>query len=131
MNTALFATIMIIIVFGFIAAMIWAYRKNDYKEEKAEVKMETLNNLDDTMKTITVYSDNLQKQMEEEARKKAEEEEARRKAEEENDPLAKIDLLQSRKSVIQNKNHIKKSAADEYFEKTKGVANEILQPKTK
>ncbi|MCQ2249830.1 MAG: hypothetical protein MJZ66_01835 [Bacteroidales bacterium] len=131
MNTALFATIMILIVFGFIAAMIWAYRKNDYKEEKEEVKQETLNSLDDTLKTITVYSDIRQKELEEEEKRKIEEEEARKKAEAESDPLAKIDLLQSRKSVIQNKNHIKKSAADEYFEKTKNVSNEILQPKTK
>jgi len=131
MNTTLFAIIMILIVFGFIAAMIWAYRKNNYKEEKAEVKVDTLNSLDDTLKTITVYSDALQRQMEEEEKRKAEEEEAKRKADLEKDPIKKLDLLQSRKTVIQNKNHIKKSAADEYFEKTKGVANEILQPKTK
>ncbi|MCQ2252013.1 MAG: hypothetical protein MJZ61_01040 [Bacteroidales bacterium] len=127
MNTAAFASIMLIIVFGFIAAMIWAYRKNDYKEEKPEVESQTLNNLDDTLKTITTYSDELIKEQEEQ--KKAEEQaEAEKLA---NDPLAKMELLESRKHMIQNKNHIKKSAADEYFEKTKNVANEILQPKTK
>jgi len=32
--------------------------------------------------------------------------------------------------MIQAKNHIRKSAADEYFEKTRKIANEILKPKT-
>lgn len=126
MNTAAFATIMILIVAAFIVAMIWAYRKNDYKEEKPKVEAQNLNTLEDTLKTITVYSDALIKEQEEEKKKK-EEEEAEKAA---NDPLAKMELLQSRKTVIQNKNHIKKSAADEYFEKTKTMGNEILKPKT-
>ncbi len=127
MSTSTFALIMVVIVVIFIWAMIWAYRRNDYKEKKPQVAPQNLNTLDDTLKTITVYSDAMIKEQEEEQKKKAEEE----KKEKDNDPLAKMELLESRRTVIQNKNHIKKSAADEYFEKTKNVANEILKPKTK
>lgn len=126
MSSTAFAAIMLIIFFVFVAAMIWAYRKNDYTEEKPKVETMTLNTFDDTLNTITTYSEAAKKQIEE--KKKAEEE---KKKEEENnkDPLLKIET-ESRKKMMQDKNHIKKSAADEYFEKTKNMANEILQPKT-
>lgn len=121
MNTAAFASIMVLIVFGFIAAMIWAYRKNDYVEEKPKVAQETLNSFDETLRTITTIQG-------QDATTTQETTAAQDEAAE--TPEAKSDIeLQSRKQVIQNKNHIKKSAADEYFEKTKNVANEILQPK--
>ena len=127
MSTAAFTSIMLIVVFAFIAAMIWAYRRHDYKEEKRTFNPEILNCLDDTMKTVTSYSEDYLKDLQhkEEVEKKKLEEEERQK-----DPLAKIDALTSRAKMIQAKNHIKKSAADEYFEKTRMVANEILKPKT-
>ena len=124
MNGSAFTGIMLIIIFAFIAGMIWAYRKNDYQEEKKEFKGETLNYLDDTMNTITTYSEEALKAIEKQK------EEEKKKEEEDIDPITKIEL-ESRKKMIQEKNHMQKSAADEYFEKTKKMANEILKPKTK
>ena len=62
MSTSAFATIMILIIGGFIFAMIWAYRRNNYSEKKPKVEIHNLNTLDDTLKTITVYSDALIKE---------------------------------------------------------------------
>ncbi len=127
MSTAAFTSIMLIVIFAFIAAMIWAYRRNDYKAEQRTFTPEALNSLDDTMKTITSYSQEYLKdlqQKEEQEKKKNEEEERQKK------PLAKVEALTSRAKMIQAKNHIRKSAADEYFEKTRKIANEILKPKT-
>ncbi|MBQ3656006.1 MAG: hypothetical protein II956_04045 [Bacteroidales bacterium] len=117
MNTSAFFGIMLIIIFAFIAGMIWAYRKNDYKEEKKEFKSDILNSLDDTLETITVHTDGAGTVVE-----------APKNDEQEKDKTTEIEL-ESRKKIIQEKNHIKKSAADEYFERTKKMANEILQPK--
>jgi hypothetical protein len=126
MNTSAFIGIMLIVIFAFIAGMIWAYRKNDYKVEKKEFVPEVLNSFDATLESVTVYSEQA---LEEIKKRKEEEEKKKREEEDEKDPLAKIEL-ESRKKIIQEKNHIKKSAADEYFEKTRMVANEILKPKT-
>lgn len=117
MNTSAFTGIMLIIIFAFIAGMIWAYRKNEYKETKREFKSEVLNSLDDTLNTITVHTDSAVS-VEEDIKTESSE----------NDKVSEIEL-ESRKQIIQEKNHIKKSAADEYFERTKKMANEILQPK--
>ena len=103
-----------------------AYRKNDFQEVKKEVKTETLNSFDATLRSITTISEATIKAEEEKKRKEEEEEAAKQKAA---DPLADYEV-QSRKKLIQNKNHIKKSAADEYFEKTKFMGNDILKPKT-
>ena len=126
MSAEEFTSIMLLIVFGFIAGMIWAYRKNDFQEVKKEVKTETLNSFDATLRSITTISEATIKAEEEKKRKEEEEEAAKQKAA---DPLADYEV-QSRKKLIQNKNHIKKSAADEYFEKTKFMGNDILKPKT-
>lgn len=104
--------------------MIWAYRKENYEEEKKEVEPETLNSLEETMRSITTYSEETLRAEEE---KRKEEEERKKKEEEEADPITKVETM-SRKNLIQEKNHIKKSAADEYFEKTKNMANDILKP---
>ena len=125
MSTAAFVAFMLIIFFGFIVAMIWAYRRNNYEEEKPKVELQSLNSFDETMKSITTYSEAAQKELEE--KQKAEEEKIKQD-EEAKDPLLKIET-ESRKKMMQDKNHIKKSAADEYFERTKNIANEILQPK--
>lgn len=117
MNTSAFTGIMLIIIFAFIAGMIWAYRKNDYKETKKEFKREVLNSFDDTLNSITVHTDGAGAVVE-----------APKPDAEEKDKTSEIEL-ESRKKIIQEKNHIKKSAADEYFERTKKMANEILQPK--
>ncbi len=126
MNTAAFVALMLIVLFGFVAAMIWAYRRSGFEDvkPKEEAKL-SLNNFDDTLKTITTYTAEAQKEIEE--KEKAAQEKTQ---EEENaqDPLLKIET-ESRKKMMQDKNHIKKSAADEYFERTKTVANEILQKK--
>ncbi|MBQ5454118.1 MAG: hypothetical protein IKO99_03170 [Bacteroidales bacterium] len=120
MNTSAFVGIMLLIVFAFIAGMIWAYRKNDYKTTKREFKTEVLNSLDSTLETITVHTGGAaalgQNQPDTDG------------SQEEKDKTSEIEL-ESRKQIIQEKNHIKKSAADEYFERTKKMANEILQPK--
>jgi hypothetical protein len=125
MNPAAFWGFMVLILFGFIIGMIYAFRRNPNKTEKEKVEPQPLNAFSDTLKTITTYSEAAQKEMEEQ--QKAEED--KKKQEEDNkDPLLKIET-ESRKKMMQDKNHIKKSAADEYFERTKNVANEILQPK--
>ena len=90
MSTAAFTSIMLIVIFAFIAAMIWAYRRNDYKAEQRTFTPEALNSLDDTMKTITSYSQEYLKdlQQKQEQEKKKNEEEERQK-----DPLAKVEAL--------------------------------------
>ena len=118
MNTSAFIGIMLIIIFAFIAGMIWAYRKNEYKETKKEFKSEVLNSFDATLNSITVHTDDAVSVVEDEETD----------SQEEKDKTSEIEL-ESRKKIIQEKNHIKKSAADEYFERTKKMANEILQPK--
>lgn len=125
MNTAAFWAFMFIIIFAFIGFMIWAYRREPKKKEQETVETPPLNFLDDTMKTITTYSEAAQHEIEE---KQKAEEDKKKQAEETKDPLLKIET-ESRKKMMQDKNHIKKSAADEYFERTKTVANEILQRK--
>ena len=127
MSAAAFATLMILIVFGFIAAMIWAYRKNDYQEEKPQVETVELNCLNDTLMTITSKPGRMPAAEELESKPQ----DGVPTSEDQSNKPEKEEVLVSRKKMIQTKNHIKKSAADEYFEKTKGVANEILQPKTK
>ena len=120
MTLSAFIALMLIVVFAFIAGMIWAYRRNDYKEEKKHFETEPLNSFDITLKTISVTTE-----------KNAEEEPVKTEEgkDETQNPLTEIEL-ESRKKMIQKKNHIKKSAADEYFEKTRKMANEILKPKT-
>ena len=125
MNTAAFWSLMLIIFFGFIIGMIVAFRRKTKEEVKEAAEPQTLNALDDTLKTITTFSDEAKKELEE---KQKAEEEKKNQEENDKDPLLKIET-ESRKKMMQDKNHIKKSAADEYFERTKNVANEILQPK--
>ncbi|MBP5682240.1 MAG: hypothetical protein J6X05_03225 [Bacteroidales bacterium] len=127
MNKAAFWAMMLIILFAFIVGMIYAFRRKP--KEKVQEKIETpdLNHFEDTLKSITTYSEDALKEMEE---KQKEEEEKKKQEEDTKDPLLKIET-ESRKKMMQDKNHIKKSAADEYFERTKNVANEILQPKSR
>ena len=125
MNTAAFWTFMLIILFGFIVGMIYAYRRKPKEESKEEPKPQSLNAFDETLKSITTFSDEAKKELED---KQKAEEDKKKQEEEDKDPLLKIET-ESRKKMMQDKNHIKKSAADEYFERTKNVANEILQPK--
>lgn len=125
MSTAAFLSCMFLILFAFIGGMIYAYRRNPKEKAKEIHEPQTLNFFDDTIKTITTYSEAAQKEMED---KQKEEEEKKKQEEDAKDPLLKIET-ESRKKMMQDKNHIKKSAADEYFERTKNVANEILQPK--
>jgi hypothetical protein len=116
---------MFLILFAFIGGMIYAYRRNPKENVKEINEPQPLNFFDDTIKTITTYSEAAQKEMED---KQKAEEEKKKQEEDAKDPLLKIET-ESRKKMMQDKNHIKKSAADEYFERTKNVANEILQPK--
>lgn len=125
MNPAAFWAFMLIIFFGFVAVMIKVFRRENTEMEKKEIESQPLNFFDDTMKSITTYSEEAKKEIEE---KQKAEEENKKKEEEKQDPLLKIET-ESRKKMMQDKNHIKKSAADEYFERTKNVANEILQQK--
>ncbi len=125
MNPAAFWAFMLIIFFGFVAVMIWVFRRDPNKAEKKKVEPQPLNFFEDTINSITTYSEEAKKEIEE---KQKAEEEKKKQEEEAQDPLLKIET-ESRKKMMQDKNHIKKSAADEYFERTKNVANEILQPK--
>ncbi|MBR4324687.1 MAG: hypothetical protein IKP73_04060 [Bacteroidales bacterium] len=125
MNPAAFWALMLIVFFAFIVGMIYAFRRNTDSKEKEKVETQPLNSFDDTLKSITTYSEAAQKEMEE---KQKAEEEKKKQEEDAKDPLLKIET-ESRKKMMQDKNHIKKSAADEYFERTKNVANEILQQK--
>ena len=125
MNPAAFWSLMLIIFFGFIVAMIFVYRRKPKEDLKETPEPQSLNAFDETLKSITTFSDEAKKELEE--KQKAEEENKKRE-ENDKDPLLKIET-ESRKKMMQDKNHIKKSAADEYFERTKNVANEILQQK--
>jgi len=125
MNRAAFWGFMLLILFGFIIGMIYAFRRNPNKTKQEKMEPQSLNSFDETIKSITSYSEAAQKELED--RQKAEEEK-KKQEEDAKDPLLKIET-ESRKKMMQDKNHIKKSAADEYFERTKNVANEILQPK--
>ena len=125
MNTAAFWGFMLIIIFAFIGVMIWVFRREPKKTETVTVEPQKLNFFEDTMRTISTYSEAAQHEIEE---KQKAEEDKKKQEEETKDPLLKIET-ESRKKMMQDKNHIKKSAADEYFERTKNVANEILQPK--
>ena len=125
MNPAAFWAFMLIIFFVFVGVMIWVFRRDPNKAVKEKTEPQPLNFFEDTIKSITTYSEAAQKEMEE---KQKAEEDKKKQEEEKQDPLLKIET-ESRKKMMQDKNHIKKSAADEYFERTKNVANEILQPK--
>ncbi len=125
MNPAAFWAFMLIIFFAFVAVMIKVFRRDLNKVEREKVEPQAVNSFDETMKTRSTFADDAKKEIED---KQKAEEEKKKKEEESQDPLLKIET-ESRKKMMQDKNHIKKSAADEYFERTKNVANEILQPK--
>ena len=125
MSTAAFLSCMFVILFAFIGGMIYAFRRTPKEKVKETHEPQSLNFFEDTIKSITTYSEEAQKEIED---KQKAEEEKKKQDEDAKDPLLKIET-ESRKKMMQDKNHIKKSAADEYFERTKNVANEILQPK--
>ena len=121
MNGSAFACIMIIIIAGFIGAMIFILKKNKVQdEEEKPIEHQNLNDFSATLNTITV-----EKGLSLEEQKRRNEERA--KAEQ----LKQEVKFKSDNPIkeIQAKNHMRKSPADEYFERMKIAAAEVIKPK--
>ena len=121
MNGSAFACIMIIIIAAFIAAMVFILRKNKYDtEEKRPVEQQNLNDFSTALNSIS-----LERGMTPEEKKRREE---ARAAEEKR--LQEIKFKSDNPiKEIQARNHMRKSPADEYFERMKLAAAEVIKPK--
>jgi hypothetical protein len=121
MNGSAFACIMIIIIAGFIGGMIFILKKNKVQDEDEKpIEHQNLNDFSATLNTITV-----EKGLSLEEQKRRNEEKA--KAEK----LKQEVKFKSDNPIkeIQAKNHMRKSPADEYFERMKIAAAEVIKPK--
>ena len=121
MNGSAFACIMIIIIAAIIAAMVFILRKNKYDtEEKRPVEKQNLNDFSTALNSIS-----LERGMTPEEKKRREE---ARAAEEKR--LQEIKFKSDNPiKEIQARNHMRKSPADEYFERMKLAAAEVIKPK--
>lgn len=121
MNGSAFASIMLLIVFAFVGAMVFIFKKNNVdNEEERTIEHQNLNDFDATVKSISHV-----KGLSEEEKQKVSAKEAAEKQ--------KADFkFKSDNPIkeIQAKNHMRKSPADEYFERMKQAAAEIIKPKS-
>lgn len=121
MNGSAFASVMIIIIVVFIGAAVYILRKNKSDEEEEHtIEHQDLNNFSATIDSIT-----LERGMSPEEKRRRDE---ARAAEEKR--LKEIKFKSDNPiKEIQAKNHMRKSPADEYFERMKLAAAEVIKPK--
>jgi len=126
MNTSAFATIIILIVFGFIGGIIYVFKKNFTEKEPPKVEPESLNALDGTLNSITqknpLIASITTKAKEEEDKKDVNSETT---SQENDNKFKEYDYIKE----IQKKNRMRKTASDEYFERTSMINNNLLDKK--
>lgn len=121
MNGSAFACIMIIIIAAFIAAMVFVLKKNKSDdEEEHTIEKQDLNDFSAMLNHIT-----LERGMTPEEKQRREEARAA-----EQKRLQEIKFKSDNPiKEIQARNHMRKSPADEYFERMKLAAAEVIKPK--
>ncbi|MBO7598232.1 MAG: hypothetical protein J6T70_14430 [Bacteroidales bacterium] len=121
MNGSAFASIMILIIAAFIGGMVFILKKNKSdEEEERPIEKQDLNDFTNTIDSIS-----LERGMTfEEKKRRAEEKAAEEKR------LQEIKFKSDNPiKEIQARNHMRKSPADEYFERMKLAAAEVIKPK--
>lgn len=128
MNSSAFATIIILIVFGFIGGIIYVFKKNFTEKEPPKVEPESLNSLEGTLNSITqknpLIANITSKPKEQEEKKEVENNNENTSKESEN-KFKEYDYIKE----IQKKNRMRKTASDEYFERTSMINNNLLDKK--
>lgn len=121
MNGSAFASIMILIIAAFIGGMVFILKKNKSdEEEERPIEKQDLNDFSSAINSIS-----LERGMTPEEKKRREE---ARAAEEKR--LQEIKFKSDNPiKEIQARNHMRKSPADEYFERMKLAAAEVIKPK--
>ncbi len=121
MNGSAFASIMILIIAAFIGGMVFILKKNKSdEEEERPIEKQDLNDFANTIDSIS-----LERGMTfEEKKRRAEEKAAEEKR------LQEVNFKSDNPiKEIQARNHMRKSPADEYFERMKLAAAEVIKPK--
>ena len=116
MNGSAFASIMILIIAAFIGGMVFILKKNKSdEEEERPIEKQDLNDFTNTIDSIS-----LERGMTfEEKKRRADEKRLQEIKFKSDNPIKEI----------QARNHMRKSPADEYFERMKLAAAEVIKPK--
>ena len=121
MNGSAFASIMILIIAAFIGGMVFILKKNKSdEEEERPIEKQDLNDFANTIDSISLERGMTFEEKKRRAEEKAAEEKHRQEVKFKSDNPIK---------EIQARNHMRKSPADEYFERMKLAAAEIIKPK--
>ncbi|MBQ1884610.1 MAG: hypothetical protein II165_06275 [Bacteroidales bacterium] len=121
MNGSAFASIMILIIAAFIGGMVFILKKNKSdEEEERPIEKQDLNDFANTIDSISLERGMTFEEKKRRAEEKAAEEKRLQEVKYKSDNPIK---------EIQARNHMRKSPADEYFERMKLAAAEIIKPK--
>lgn len=121
MNGSAFASIMILIIAAFIGGMVFILKKNKSdEEEERPIEKQDLNDFANTIDSISLERGMTFEEKKRRAEEKAAEEKRLQEVKFKSDNPIK---------EIQARNHMRKSPADEYFERMKLAATEVIKPK--
>lgn len=121
MNGSAFASIMILIIAAFIGGMVFILKKNKSdEEEERPIEKQDLNDFTNTIDSISLERGMTFEEKKRRAEEKAAEEQRLQEIKFKSDNPIK---------EIQARNHMRKSPADEYFERMKLAAAEVIKPK--
>jgi len=121
MNGSAFASIMILIIAAFIGGMVFILKKNKSdEEEERPIEKQDLNDFANTIDSISLERGMTFEEKKRRAEEKAAEEKRLQEVKYKSDNPIK---------EIQARNHMRKSPADEYFERMKLAAAEVIKPK--
>ncbi|MBQ3616641.1 MAG: hypothetical protein II939_00570 [Bacteroidales bacterium] len=121
MNGSAFASIMILIIAAFIGGMVFILKKNKSdEEEERPIEKQDLNDFANTIDSISLERGMTFEEKKRRAEEKAAEEKRLQEVKFKSDNPIK---------EIQARNHMRKSPADEYFERMKLAAAEVIKPK--
>ncbi len=121
MNGSAFASIMILIIAAFIGGMVFILKKNKSdEEEERPIEKQDLNDFANTIDSISPERGMTFEEKKRRAEEKAAEEKRLQEVKFKSDNPIK---------EIQARNHMRKSPADEYFERMKLAAAEVIKPK--